>query len=358
MHQNAKRTGFTLTEMLVVITIFCMLLALLVPVISAAREAARRDGCLNNIRQLALCAVSYEGSNGVWPLLGDSPQHPQAAVEGSSTAGEVMGYGVLIKFLPYMEENILYGEIRLISRNFQAKTPFDPAISTGANPAIHVSRVPMPGLRCPTFSGPRLIDLDGYTSNPYSDLGGAPALTNYVALTGSISTVAGDNVEQDGVVVSKCAEQVGSPGVISDCSYKGHTLDQIEDGTSKTFLFCESRERTHASWYDSASSWVIGGVGVKQTTGNQGIVGTSKSPSTPIVARHFLNRGGLKMIPSSAPTTGEYWHTATKRRWGASSEHSGNVVIHIYADVHTKSIHQSMDAYLYLQHITRSGGEK
>ncbi len=148
-----------------------------------------------------------------------------------------------------------------------------------------------------------------------------------------------------------------SPGVTTGCSYKGHIYAQTEDGASTTFLFCESRERTHASWYDSASSWVIGGVGEKHTTGHQGIVGTSKTPSTPIAARHFLNRGGLKTIPSSVPATGEYWHTATKRRWGASSEHSGGVVVHAFADCHFEAIHQSMDAYLCLQQITRSGGE-
>ncbi len=207
MYRNAKRAGFTLAELLVVITILCILLAVLVPVISTARETTRLNGCINNVRWLALSAVNYEGGNGVWPLLGESPQHPQTAVEGSSTPGEVMGYSVLTRMLPYMEENIVYGRIRGTSVNFRQKLPFDKAMITTSTPAIHVSRVSIPSLWCPTFSGPELIDSGGYTSNPYQAVGGAPALTNYVALTGSISTVAGDNVEQDGVIVSQCADQ-------------------------------------------------------------------------------------------------------------------------------------------------------
>ncbi len=207
MYRNAKRTGFTLAELLVVITILCILLAVLVPVISTARETTRLNGCINNVRWLALSAVNYEGGNGVWPLLGESPQHPQTAVEGSSTPGEVRGDSVLTRMLPYMEENIVYGRIRGTSVNFRQKLRFDKAMITTSTPAIHVSRVSIPSLRCPTFSGPELIDSGGYTSNPYQAVGGAPALTNYVALTGSISTVAGDNVEQDGVIVSQCADQ-------------------------------------------------------------------------------------------------------------------------------------------------------
>ncbi len=355
MSKRAKRTGFTLVELLVVIAIIGILVLLLLPAISAAREAARRNGCINNLRQLALSATNYEGANGVWPLLGDSPQHPQAAVTGSSTKTDVMGYSFLTKMLPYMEENILYGQIRLESGNFQQKAPFDAAVVTDTTPAVHVSQVPLPSLRCPTFSGPELIDLAGYATNPYTTTvgGGAPALTNYVALTGSIA-FGTTNVEQDGVIVSKCAEQASAGTSVTNCNYKGHSTDQIGDGSSKTFVFCESRERTHAAWYDSASTWVIGGVGLKQTTGNKGISGTTAAPSgTP--ARHFLNSGSLAAIPTDA--TASYWHTGSERRWGASSEHSGDVVVHVFADVHTKPIQQSVDNYIYLKQITRSGGE-
>src|SRR4051794_10357031 len=65
-----RRRGFTLIELLVVIAIIAVLIALLLPAVQAAREAARRAQCVNNMKQLCLATMSYEGSNGVLPPTG------------------------------------------------------------------------------------------------------------------------------------------------------------------------------------------------------------------------------------------------------------------------------------------------
>ena len=65
--RNARRTAFTLIELLVVIAIIAVLISLLLPAVQAAREAARRSQCRNNLKQIALAAQNYHDVNKQFP---------------------------------------------------------------------------------------------------------------------------------------------------------------------------------------------------------------------------------------------------------------------------------------------------
>ncbi|WP_435020407.1 DUF1559 domain-containing protein [Tundrisphaera sp. TA3] len=99
-----RRRGFTLIELLVVIAIIAVLIALLLPAVQAAREAARRIQCTNNLKQIGLALANYESANGVLP--------PSSLVQ--ATAGKLTWYGgwsVHARILPMMEGGSLYNAI-------------------------------------------------------------------------------------------------------------------------------------------------------------------------------------------------------------------------------------------------------
>ncbi len=101
-----RRRGFTLIELLVVIAIIAVLIALLLPAVQAAREAARRIQCTNNLKQLGLALANYESANS---------SYPSGAIFG--TGGPCKGAGFargcqntpwFVLMLPYFEQATLY----------------------------------------------------------------------------------------------------------------------------------------------------------------------------------------------------------------------------------------------------------
>ncbi|WP_197524758.1 DUF1559 family PulG-like putative transporter [Botrimarina hoheduenensis] len=125
----ARGRGFTLVELLVVIAIIGVLVALLLPAVQSAREAARRTQCVNNLKQIALASANYESARGTLPpagLLDRIPWPIDSANPWCEAVDQRRGlkHSWAVLLLPFLEETALYDAFDLTRSAFdQPNTP-------------------------------------------------------------------------------------------------------------------------------------------------------------------------------------------------------------------------------------------
>lgn len=106
--------GFTLVELLVVIAIIGILVALLLPAIQAAREAARRSSCVNNEKQIGIALLNYETAHRKFPAgRHGCDNSPNSKVRGCEPGTTILpsGMSALVAILPFMEDQSLYDQL-------------------------------------------------------------------------------------------------------------------------------------------------------------------------------------------------------------------------------------------------------
>ncbi|MDZ4656188.1 MAG: DUF1559 domain-containing protein [Bythopirellula sp.] len=337
-HKRNMR-AFTLVELLVVIAIIGVLVALLLPAVQAAREAARRIQCSNNLKNLGLACLNfhdvskhYPTSNMQWgheKRTADCASTPQVIVDVQPPAldVELTGKGFIVDILPQLEQAAMQD---LIAENSKGKfNVYNANIGQGmGHQALKDTvRTQLPVITCP--SDPSAVPSDQQYYWP-----------NRVVATTSYKGCIGDSLLSTNA--TPCSTQavppaIGSPDTHSTMSNNGIfqrtslwqplNMKSVSDGTSNTFMIGENVVSTdyHSAAYFADGDWA-----------------TCSIP---------LNYLQMNQTPA--------WYTDgtnSKTVRGFKSLHPGGVQF-VMADGSVQFIQEGIDTVSYRALSTREGGE-
>ena len=287
--------GFTLIELLVVIAIIAALIALLLPAVQQAREAARRTGCRNNLKQIGLALHNYLSSFTIFPP-GSTSTIDYGVWSSNPSDYHLHSWASLI--LPNLDQGNLYNQVNY---------------NVSALDAVNVAAASqqIAAYRCPSYNG------NLFSQEPkYVALSPTYAIRNYVAI--GATTVGNLWKNPDGVIYSKSTTRMAD----------------ITDGSSFTVLIAETREQNAAVWIDGGTASL-----------------TSRRYDDSNAPSYSAGEIAINYTP--------YYNSAGQGidcLWAASSLHAGGA-LHLFGDGSVRFLSQHINASTYDALVTRAGGE-
>jgi prepilin-type N-terminal cleavage/methylation domain-containing protein/prepilin-type processing-associated H-X9-DG protein len=334
-HFTQNRRGFTLVELLVVIAIIGILVALLLPAIQSAREAARRAQCSNNLKQIALGILNYESSKKEFPpgveVYENPPNGLPRAVPGDTAFIDLARtWGIAI--LPHVEED-------------QLRQSFDPkrSISDAVNRSLIVKELPM--FICPSDPGPEGYSRDPFARSSYVGICGAAAGTvtwgrvrDVITDTGGLQPLATSDVGKERIGMLNV---VYKPAGITPIKFR-----MVSDGTSKTVAVAEWHTRRAFKASAPTITWFYGGWGSWRAYASEAAAFVRDD--------HHAAMFGLPDFTTCS-------QLGLNPEWlcelSVASLHAGGQIQCVYADGHVDALSVETDRLVWQALATIRGGE-
>ncbi|QDV39363.1 DUF1559 domain-containing protein [Tautonia plasticadhaerens] len=358
--------AFTLIELLVVIAIIGVLIALLLPAVQSAREAARRMQCTNNLKQIGLALHNYIDANGAVPPI-TTDVRPNAVGDfelGNFLTDPYQNYSPLARLLPYLELQTVYNSVNLLVPARYGGWDNDPTYDLGANGGP-VAPIQMTAITtqvsvflCPSDPNPGTFgqlnvggtarpvgsfnypynvglnrNINGWKSNgPYYVASDWDSDCNRVITTASFTDgMSGTAIFSEWV--KGPGQAGGDPGLgmvyVGPESWSNEELGPVV-GDRANALLCQAS--TVEQWAEKGSWWLYGGTSIYSHT-----VTPNKKACDYANDTHQDVRGSITMV-------------------NASSYHPGGVNI-LFADGSVRFVKDTVDHVPYYAIATHRGGE-
>ena len=330
--KGLRRYGFTLVELLVVIAIIGVLVALLLPAVQAAREAARRMQCTNNLKQMGLAHLNYESARGHFP--DGMTLDFEGACDPVPSEG-CRGWSHIHHTLSYYEQGVVEQQFNF---NFEGGwLYFFRSLSDAEIAQIENARISV--LLCPSLTKWDERYGSGYRKDYFGSFGGrghseAPPswFPNVDLKDRYLTDQNGGRIADDGVLYANSST----------------TFSEITDGSSNTFLAGESD---------------IGNIGSAPGYGEclggqpQWYIGGSGKPGPRNVSYGRVLRGATRPINSEPACDVPADRRTIENELPFGSEHSGGGCNLLYADGHVEFLIEDIDFKTYKAISTRAGDE-
>ncbi|GHT31956.1 prepilin-type N-terminal cleavage/methylation domain-containing protein [Planctomycetales bacterium] len=321
MKTNTNK-AFTLVELLVVIAIIGVLIALLLPAVQAAREAARRMQCSNNFKQIGIAVHNYHDTNLSFPMEG-------TVTQPAAPPNPYGGYqiGLTVRWLPFLEQAPLYERFSMNYLSTKQGLTISSTDSTLVTDAWGLSRNTEPVFYlCPSLSRKKArMSTGGDAGTPRTE-GTAALTTFYYGIAGSV----GAKPDGSGNYTPLYANSPNTDSLVAKNGYfypgSANTFGSITDGTSNTLCYGEIAWEDcghYRSWYRGSFSRSIdsGVMRYSMMSAKSISVFGPKNASPWLTTDPLKINGGPRLASATAALYNQYKSYSNLGVWG--SNHTG-----------------------------------